>query len=382
MSKSTEENKIKTFQPLNVSSKFAICGLPIRVDTYKNCSFGCSYCFANNRVIMEFDKNLQVGDIKSVERRLDRIFNKHKWDPTNFLDTLISQRYTWHCGGMSDPFQPCEGRFSCTRDLLRSTAPYGISILFSTKSANLYDCWQWLDPDLHTFQLSVTNVDNRRDIEPNVPDIEARVELFKKLKQLGFRVGIRIQPFIPGVSTLEIVKRFPEADHFTLEGLKIVPQNKEHKEWIFQTFGLKSSDFTQMGLLNLKPEIRVEMYRPFVEYFEEHGISYSLADNDLHHCGNNYCCCGDTLVSKATGFNNIALCHQHGDYTLADVKHALFIERVGDCKCNQLFTSNRQEGCVIVQDFFEKRFDRKSSPFSPKFLYHEEEKENAACTEN
>ena len=43
-----EEQKFKKFQPLNVSSKFAICGLPIRVDTYKNCSFGCSYYFANN----------------------------------------------------------------------------------------------------------------------------------------------------------------------------------------------------------------------------------------------------------------------------------------------------------------------------------------------
>lgn len=27
---------MKTFNPLNVSSKFAICGLPIRVDTYKH----------------------------------------------------------------------------------------------------------------------------------------------------------------------------------------------------------------------------------------------------------------------------------------------------------------------------------------------------------
>ena len=37
---------------------------------------------------------------------------------------------------------------------------------------------------------------------------------------------------------------------------------------------------------------------------------------------------------------------------------------------------------TAVQDFFEKRFDRKSSPFSPKFLYHEEEKENETGTEN
>ena len=36
-------NKVKQFEALNVSSKFAICGLPNRVDTYKTCSFGCKY---------------------------------------------------------------------------------------------------------------------------------------------------------------------------------------------------------------------------------------------------------------------------------------------------------------------------------------------------
>lgn len=98
----------KTFNPLNVSSKFAICGLPIRVDTYKTCSFGCKYCFSNYRKIMEFEKQLQVANIKSVERKLDKILNKKEVNPENFLDVLISQGYDWHCGGMSDPFQPVE----------------------------------------------------------------------------------------------------------------------------------------------------------------------------------------------------------------------------------------------------------------------------------
>ena len=63
----------KTFNPLSVSSKFAICGLPIRVDTYKTCSFGCVYCFANNRKICEFEKELKVGKIATVERKLEKI---------------------------------------------------------------------------------------------------------------------------------------------------------------------------------------------------------------------------------------------------------------------------------------------------------------------
>lgn len=358
---------MKTFEPLNVSSKFAICGLPIRVDTYKGCTFGCTYCFSNNRKICEFDKTLQIANIKSVEKRLDKIFNKGKVEITNFLDTLIEQGITWHCGGMSDPFQPVERKYKITSSLIDVCNKYGISILFSTKTDNLYDAN--IRPDLHTFQLSVSNITNRTDIEKNVPDIEKRYQLYRQLKRDGFRVGIRVQPFIPDISTLEIVEMFRDADNFTLEGLKLVPQNKEHKEKVLEIVGLKQSDFTQMGLLNLKPEIRLRMYEPFIRYFDEHGISYSLADNDLHHIGTNYCCCGDALVNKSTTFNNTAMCQMYGScYAKELIDEQLFESGVRDCKCNHLFTSNRQEGCVSVQDFYDKRFYRKSSPFSPQFL--------------
>lgn len=361
----------KKFNPLNVSSKFAICGLPIRVDTYKTCSFGCTYCFSNNRKICEFEKDLQIADTMSVERRLDKIFNKGKVDKTNFLDTLIENGITWHCGGMSDPFQPAEKKYGATKALVDVCNKYGISILFSTKASTLYDAN--VRPDLHTFQFSVTNVDNRKDLEPGVPDIQERLELYRELKREGFRVGIRIQPFIPNVSTLEIVEMFRDADNFTLEGLKLVPQNKEHKDAVLKAVGLDQKLFTQMGLLNMKPEIRQKMYKPFVEYFDKYGIPYSLADNDMHHLGTNYCCCGDALVTKSSSFNNTAMVMKYGeDYAKEQLDDEVFECGVRDCKCNHLFTSNRQEGCVSVQDFFDKRFYRASSPFSPQFLYRTE----------
>ena len=125
-----EGSKMKRFNALNVSSKFAICGLPIRVDTYKTCSFGCKYCFANCRKIMEFKKNLQIGDMKQVERKLDKIFNKKTFDEKNFLDNLISQKITWHCGGMSDPFQPIEKELGITKELVEISKKYNIHILF------------------------------------------------------------------------------------------------------------------------------------------------------------------------------------------------------------------------------------------------------------
>lgn len=63
---------MKKFNALAVSSKFAICGLPIRVDTYKTCGFGCVYCFSNGRKIMEFKKEFKVGNIDAVERKLKK----------------------------------------------------------------------------------------------------------------------------------------------------------------------------------------------------------------------------------------------------------------------------------------------------------------------
>lgn len=357
---------IKKFNPLSVSSKFAICGIPIRVDTYKTCSFGCKYCFSNNRVIMEFEKNLQVANLSWLETKMDKIHNKNIYNKDSFLDVLLKDEITWHCGGMSDPFQPAEEKLHITKDMIDITNKYNTSILFSTKTDNVYN--SNIRPDLHTFQLSVTNVDNRTDIEPNVPDINKRYQFYKNLKKDGFKVGIRIQPFIPNVTSTDIVDMFNDADYFTIEGIKIVPQNKEHKDYLLNVLKLNREDFIQMGLLNLKPELRIKMYSDFINKLNNNNIPFSIADNDLHWISSGKCCCGDVLIKKSTSFNNTCMMNKKGiSYTLEDVKNEL--GNYSDCKCSHLFTSNRTEGCKTVQEFYDKRFDRKSSPFSPKFQF-------------
>ena len=360
---------MRKFEPLNVSSKFAICGLPLRVDTYKCCSFECAYCFSNNRKIMEFHKEVKVANLISVKKRLERIFINKNYKEENFLDSLIASGITWHCGGMSDPFQPLEKDLHITKELIDICNDYNIHILFSTKSDTVHN--SNVRPEFHTFQLSITNVKNLKSIEPNVPDITKRLSFFKELKKEGFKVGVRIQPFIPNISGIEIVKMFEGAANFTIEGLKLVPQNKEHKEFLLNELKLSPDDFTQMGLLNLKPEIRLKMYAPIIQYLKDNKISYSIADNDLHDMGTNTCCCGDALVYKSTNFNNTYLIKKYGlKYSQEDLLKELEKSNLGCCKANHLFTSNRQEGCTIVKEFFTKRFSRKSSPFSPKFLYN------------
>lgn len=315
---------------------------------------------------MEFEKDLQVGNIETVKKKLNKVIDKKNINSESFLEVLINEGITWHCGGMSDPFQPIENKLHITQQLLDVTNNYDISMLFSTKSDTVYNCD--IRPDLHSFQLSITNLEDRRDIEPNIPSIKERINFYKALKKDGFKVGIRVQPFIPNVTTSDIIEVFNDADYFTIEGLKLVPQNKEHKQYLLELLKLNPNDFTQMGLLNLKPEIRMRLYKDFIDLLTKYNIPFSIADNDLHYISSGKCCCGDPLIKKSTNFNNTALLYKFGiDYNINNVYDCL--ENCANCKANYLFTSNRQEGCKTVKDFFEKRFDRRSSPFSPKFLY-------------
>lgn len=58
--------------------------------------------------------------------------------------------------------------------------------------------------------------------------LKSRYRFYRELKDKGCKVGIRIQPFIPNKSTLDIIEMFKDADNITIEGLKMVPQNEEH----------------------------------------------------------------------------------------------------------------------------------------------------------
>lgn len=357
---------MKKFNALSVSSKIGACGLPLRVDSYKTCSFGCMYCFSNNRVIRKInDEDLQVANVNQLKNKMDKVFNKNEYSEENLIDIMLRDNITWHYGGMSDPFQPCEKDLGITKQIVDIANEYNRSILFSTKSNTYYDAK--VNPDLHAFQLSVTNLLEDNYIEPNLANIKERIKFFQQLKNEGFKVGIRIQPFIPGITTDEIIDVFKDADYFTIEGLKLVPQNKELNEYLLNLFNIPRENFTQKGLLNLKPEIREELYRDMILKLQKYNIPFSISDNDMrkYTCGK--CCCGDCLIKKSTNFDVTNMLYTNGEYDKFDVLNALNEYKYG--KVKGLFTSNRQKDVYTVEDLIYKNFDKKTNPISPKFQY-------------
>jgi len=361
--RSLKIENIPEFYPLKISSKFTICGLPLYVDTYKTCSFGCIYCYVNYRTLMA-SKKFQIANLKWMQNKLNSIYNKGIIKENNFLDYLLRDRITWHWGAMSDPFQPIEGKLHITEKMVDIANEYDISILFSTKSDSFYGCH--LNPNLHSFQLSITNIENNRILEPNVPDINNRIKFFRKLKNRGFKVGVRLHPFIPGVAKINIIDAFAEADYFCFEGLKLISENEQGKEYLLRKLNLKRSDFVGMGLLNLRPEIRMTLYKEFVEKLEDLNIPYSLADNDLHYISKSKCCCGEPLVKKSTDFNNTALFFRNKNYGLEDIE--FWLKDYRNCEAFRLYSSNTQKDCKTCWDFFKRGFYDKRVVFSRKFM--------------
>ena len=120
----TKETKPKKFDPIAASSKIGICGTPIRVDAYSTCSYGCIYCESNNRAIMAHSDELKIGDIKALERRLHRVIDEGKVNPNDIVDHLIAEGHDWHLGGLSDPWQPCEGIYHIAQQIIALSVRY------------------------------------------------------------------------------------------------------------------------------------------------------------------------------------------------------------------------------------------------------------------
>ena len=356
---------MKKFNPLNVSSKFAICGLPLRLDTYSQCQHDCTYCFSNHRQIGKKPKNKQPN-IQWLKNKLRKVYDDKNINKENFLETLLNDRITLHGGTMNDCFQPIEKTQQNTEKIVELLNIYEQHILFSTKTDKTYDVP--LTPELHSFQLSISNLKNF--MEEKVPRIDKRIQFYNQLKDKGYKVGIRIQPYIPKITDVEqILNVFCDADHYTIESLKLNPHTKEANNEILHEANLKRDDYKQQGLLTLKPEIRHQQYQNIIPLFEENGYSWSIADNDMHWMGNNLCCCGDKLINKQTFFHNTRMLKLYGnEYSLQCISDN--IKGYENCKCSTLFTSDRREGCKTVKEFYNKRFDRKTSPFSPKYQYY------------
>ena len=170
------------------------------INAYRGCEHGCIYCFARpTHAYMDLSPGL---DFES------RLFAKP--DAAKLLaETLAKKGYEPKpiaMGTNTDPYQPIEGRYRITRELLQVCLDARHPVTITTKSDRVLDDLD-LIADMARKQLiavsvSVTSLDPHvsRLIEPRAPSPAKRLAALAKLVEAGVPAHCSIAPVIPAIT--------------------------------------------------------------------------------------------------------------------------------------------------------------------------------------
>ena len=331
------------------SGEVADCSLPMTLDTYSNCSFGCVYCFSQYQRGIGGAKDAYLAkDVKCVNvDRIKRIFTGER--PSQFSE-YISQKRAIQWGGLSDQFDGYERKYGKTLELLRFFKEIDYPISFSTKAT-----W-WLDDPRYTelfkdqknwnvkFSIITEDPMAAELIEPGVPSPQERLEAIEKFANLNAGgATLRLRPFIIGVTSENyesLINHAADAgatamttEFFCLERRSV---NNARKN--FQTisdyvghdiveFYAKNSKGS--GYLRLNRKVKEPYVRRMREIAHERGMRFYVSDAHFKEASDGTCCCGlpeDWLFSRCQFAEALQLCKRNGEVRFSDLGDEGFLE--------------------------------------------------------
>ena len=324
------------------SGEICDCSLPMTMDTYSNCSFGCVYCFSQyQRGIGGGKDDYKAKNVRSVDvERVKRIFTGEQ--ESQFWP-FIKARKTIQWGGLSDQFDGYEKMHGVTLELLRFFKEIDYPISFSTKST-----W-WLDDPRYRelfegqsnwhckFSIITTDEKDAARIERFVPSPQERLEAIGKYTDLNAGgATLRLRPFIIGVSS----KTYPEliraaaaqgaisvtTEFFCLERRSVNIARENYAEMsdvighdIVRFYTRNSNG---QGYLRLNRAVKEPYVKDMQRIAHECGMRFYVSDAHFKEASDSKCCCGIGDEWNLSG-NNFAealqICKRNGIVTFSEV---------------------------------------------------------------
>ena len=299
---------------LTFTSQFYFCGLPLRLDSYSYCPFGCRYCFAKRRGGNFNQPRLKVASARALERLLHAAAHECK-STESILVELLRRRVPIHFGGMTDPFPVFEEDLRISFHLLEVLDAYNYPVVISTKSA-LVACQPYvgllsrMKYRVVQFSISGRSSDYARRTERNTPTPAERLRAMTTLSALGIPAFCRLQPLFPSRldDALALIRELPSAGcrHVAVEHLKLPLETTGQRDLISSLSPEVSryyQDAQRVGREWVLPaEMKERNLRPVAKAIREHGMTFGAADNDLQHFSDTMCCCSG--VDQLAGFEN------------------------------------------------------------------------------
>lgn len=294
------------------TGEIADCSLPVTLDTYSNCSFGCVYCFSQyQRGIGGAAEDYLAKKVKSVNpERIKRIFSGE--DKTSQFYEWVKDKRPIQYGGLSDEFDEFERKYGITYEVLKYLREINYPICFSTKGTWVFDDQKYRElfkgADNWNVKFSIITLDEQdaKRIEVGVPSPEQRLEAMRKYNELSKGgTTLRLRPFIIGVSDktyLDLIRAAKDAgasavttEFFCLE-LRSVRKAKEHYDVISECCGFDIVEYYRKyssgsGYLRLNRKIKEPYIRKMKELCDELGMRFYVSDSHFKECSHNACCC-------------------------------------------------------------------------------------------
>ena len=294
------------------TGEIADCSLPLTLDTYSNCSFGCVYCFSQYQRGLGvnkdkyFAKDVRCVNVEKVKKILSGQDKK-----SQFYEYVKNKRPIQY-GGLSDQFDGFERKYGKTYEILKFLREIDYPICFSTKAAWVFFNEKYRElfrgADNWNMKFSIITLDEEaaRRIEVGVPSPQERLAAMHEYTTLSKGgATLRLRPFIIGVSDktyLDLIREAAKAgasavttEFFCLE-MRSINQARKHYAQISEVCGFDIVDFYRKhssgsGYLRLNRKIKEPYIRKMQALCKELGLRFYVSDAHFKECSDNCCCC-------------------------------------------------------------------------------------------
>lgn len=181
-------------------------GFEASVNPYRGCEHGCIYCYARpTHEYLGYSAGLDFETKIMVKEDAPQLLRKELQSPGWKPQVLAMS-------GVTDPYQPIEGKLQLTRKCLEVLLEFRNPVVMITKNRRIIRDIDLLSA-LARFQsaavfISITtlNDDVCGVLEPRTSPPEKKLEAVSALAKAGIPTGVLIAPVIPGLTDHEIPK--------------------------------------------------------------------------------------------------------------------------------------------------------------------------------
>lgn len=195
---------------------------------YMGCVHGCHYCFAPgcmHKKMTEWHSSVPLRDNILQLFRKDAEEMQRNRDQRPILFSFLS-----------DPYQPIEGKYKITRQILRMVQQYGLNSKILTKGAYSLISRDFDLIKAAKIQLGVTVCfvdDNmRKEWEPYAAPVGDRFRVLQEAHEAGIYTWVSLEPVIDPSQALKVIqKAAPYVDFWKVGKLNHMKEVEKQVDW-------------------------------------------------------------------------------------------------------------------------------------------------------